>query len=126
MAPSTLSSFAEILKPIQSDHLKGDLLMICGHEYQAWDYDTYIYDAIELASRWHKEEVTYDRIIHLRYWLRENIQHGHDLDITELTARSEVKEFIDQLIAEEYPGDEFKEDREFALKNNQEVMGLCG
>lgn len=59
----------------------GVTLMICGVSYKAMRYDTYIYDALNIAGYWNPDERTYKRILHLRNWLRENIQHGHDLPI---------------------------------------------
>lgn len=75
---------------------------ICGETYLRWDYDQYIDDAIELASKWKPEERTYKRITHLRNWLRENTQHCHNLHFNNIRTMSGCKKFIDRLIDNEY------------------------
>ena len=100
----------------------GRKLLICGQEYEAWNYDTYIYDAISIARKWEPEQITYDRIVHLRYWLRENIQHGHDLNYHGLRSMAGAKSFVDKVIALEYRGSEWDDQRRVALKNNQEIF----
>jgi hypothetical protein len=121
-----LAPFAFEIEPIESGHLKGKKLLICDQEYAAWDYDTYIYDAIELVERWKADQVTFERIVHVRYWLRENIQHGHNLEYGHLQTLASVKTFIDQLIHQEYrdPDDkELKEIRDNDLKQNKRLLG---
>src|SRR5436190_20554082 len=98
----------------------GRILTICGEQYKAWYYDTYIYDAIKLAARWPAAQVNYRRITHLRCWLRENIQHSHNLAFDRIRTMMGCKKFIDKLIRSEYAPvineDDFKEQMEFQLK----------
>lgn len=125
-----LAEFAWEIEPITSDvsghTMTGTKLKICDHEYNAWGYDTYIYDAIELVSRWKQDQVTYERVIHVRYWLRENIQHGHNIEFSHLKTLNAVKQFIDQVIREEYPkeGDaDLKDSLNHDLDTNKKVLG---
>lgn len=100
----------------------GRLLEICGNLYEAWNYDTYIYYAIIIASRWKKHQVTYDRILHMRCWLRENIQHGHGLDFSKIRSVTGLKNRLDELMRREYLDEYWKEQLEFSLKNNEEIF----
>lgn len=109
---------------IKEQHLSGMLLVICGTEYKAWAYDSYILDAIEIAAYWNDNDRTYDRIVHLRYWLRENIQHGHDLPIN-VRSLSGAHKLVDQIIQAEFAGSstpEFIEMRDFYLAQNLEAF----
>jgi hypothetical protein len=102
--------------------VNGRMLVICGKEYEAWNYDTYIYDALEIAGYWDEKDRTYERITHLRYWLRENIQHGHDIPGMPRSLKG-AKLLIDKLIRAEYPDDEYwKEERKFQLEQNAKLM----
>lgn len=115
-----LSPFAYVKEYID----KGRLLIICDKEYEAWYYDTYIFDAITLAKRWKPEQITYDRITWLRYWIRENIQHGHDRETRYLRSMQSVKKWINQLIDDEYGHDEYwQEQKEDSLKKNAALYG---
>jgi hypothetical protein len=88
-------------------------------EYHAWGYDIYIYDAIRLAKKWLPTQITFDRIIYLRNWLRENLQHSHNRCFEHLSSMLSVKGWIDELIEAEYGYDEYwSEQKEFALKGN--------
>lgn len=110
-----ISDFAFIKEKTE----QGNMLSISGMEYHAWDYDVYIYDAIHLAEKWLPHQITFDRIIYLRNWLRENIQHGHDRCFEHLSSLQSVKGWIDELIEAEYGYDEYwSEQKEFALKGN--------
>src|SRR5689334_8303246 len=86
---------------IKEQHLSGMLLVICGQEYKAWSYDSYIHDALHIAGYWDENDITYNRIVHLRYWLRENVQHGHDIPIN-VRSLSGAKTLCDKIIRAEY------------------------
>lgn len=102
---------------------KGRMLVILGKEYHAWYYDTYIFEAIDLVKKWRPQQITYERIIHLRTWLRENSQHGHDIYFKHLRSMRAVKLWLDELIEREYGTDEYwAEQKEFELKNNEEIF----
>lgn len=114
-----LSDFAYVKDYID----EGRLLVICGQEYKAWYYDTYIFDAIDLASKWKPHQVTYRRISYLRDWIRENIQHAHNFPTDNLKSMRSVKLWIDDLIRREYGWDDcWKEEEKYALKVNAEVF----
>jgi hypothetical protein len=99
------------------------MLSISGMEYHAWDYDVYIYDAIRLAQKWLPNQITFDRIIHLRNWLRENLQHGHNKCFEHLSSMRSVKNWIDELIGVEYGYDEYwSEQKQFSLKGNSALF----
>ncbi len=125
MKPHKLSSFAvETEKILEDGKVTGARLLICGEEYKAWLYDTYIFDAIEIAKNWRPNQRTYDRIVHLRYWLRENIQHGHGLEIEDLRSMRDVKNFIDRLIDREYEhAEDCDEIKEHDIKTNAAMFG---
>lgn len=112
------SSFAYDLEATPN----GRMLMICGQKYEAWSYDTYIYDALNISGYWNPEERTYKRIMHLRNWLRENVQHGHDLPINVRSLHG-AKKLIDKIIGWEYPDDDYwQEQRKFQLEQNAKIM----
>lgn len=99
--------------------LEGSLLEICGQDYECWFYDRYIYEAIALAKKWKPEHVTYGRIVHLRYWLREDVQHCHNLGFKGIRTIEGVKRRIDELIQREYGNDEYwKEQKACSLAYN--------
>lgn len=102
---------------------QGNMLSISGMDYHAWDYDVYIYDAIHLAEKWLPIQITFDRIIHLRNWLRENLQHGHNRCFEHLSSTRSVKNWIDELIEAEYGYDGYwREQKGFALKGNSALF----
>jgi hypothetical protein len=100
----------------------GRLLVICGTEYQAWSYDTYIYEACEIAKHWPAEHRTYERIVHLRYWIRENIQHGHDYSTSNIRSMAAAKKFIDRVIESEYRDPMWETERKFQLQENRKYF----
>ncbi|WP_462254691.1 hypothetical protein [Ferruginibacter sp.] len=121
---SIAHTFSDWKRPVDFAFIKekteqGNILSISGMEYHAWDYDVYIYDAIHLAEKWQPTEITFARIIHLRNWLRENVQHGHDKCFEHLASMRSVKNWIDELIEVEYGHDEYwTEQKGFFLKGN--------
>lgn len=119
-----LSDFAIRGESIKSGHLSGHKLSLCGQEYVAWEYDTYIYDAIELAKKWNPGEVNYKRLIHLRDWLRENVQHGHNIPTQGVNTLALAKNFIDQVIKAEYlyAEGESKNFEQRELKTNRKLF----
>jgi hypothetical protein len=92
----------QVIAPLQTDRFKGQLLNICGQEYQAWSYDPYIHTALEIAEKWNPEDVTHDRIVYLQYWIRENYQHGHNLELNDIRSLQDAKSKIDEIIELEY------------------------
>lgn len=121
------TSFAEVLapfayvrkEPYQEGQMIGAVLIICNREFIAWPHDKYIYKAIDIASRWKPEEVTFKRILHLRSWIRENIHHLHDLPTDHIQTMEDAKQFIDQLIKLEY---QFNDLQGSALLNNSQIF----
>lgn len=114
-----ISDFAFIREKTE----QGNMLSISGMEYHAWDYDVYIYDAIQLAEKWQPHQITFDRIIHLRNWFRENVQHGHDRCIEHLSSMQSVKSWIDELIKAEYGDDDYwNKQKQFSLQANAAVF----
>lgn len=99
----------------------GRMLSICGTQYEAWDYDTYIYDALRIAGYWPEKDRTYKRIMSLRGWLRKNVQHGHDFPVNVRSLKG-AKLLIDRIIKSEYQDEYWKEEREFQLKRNAEIF----
>lgn len=88
-------------KPSKSDNPRiRATLVICGEEYEWWDYDEYIWDAIHLAEKWQENEITYKRIVWLRSWLRENIQHNHNIPFSNIRSMKGCKAWIDKVIAD--------------------------
>ncbi|PSL42228.1 hypothetical protein CLV51_1174 [Chitinophaga niastensis] len=100
------------------------LLTVCGQEYKAHDYDWYIEDAINLAKHWKPHQVTYLRIVHLRNWIRENYQHGHEIPFKHLRSLLGCKHWIESVIHAEYKyaAIEFKDSYNSALKSNEEIF----
>ena len=78
------------------------VLFFCGKEYKAHHTDWYIDDALELASHWKEEQRTFERIQHLRDWIRENFQHGHNIPYEHLRTLDQCAAFIDTVIHAEY------------------------
>lgn len=100
------------------------LLFICGQEYKAYPYDTHIDDAIELASYWKNHQVTYDRIIHLRTWIRENQQHGYDIPYKHLRNMRACRYFVEMVIHSEFLSlvDTFEESYQYCLQENIQIF----
>ena len=100
------------------------ILVICGQEYKAHQYDSYIDDAIELASYSQEHQVTYGRIVHLRTWIRENQQHGYDIPYKHLKNMKACKYFIEMVIHAEFleVGDTFKESYQYCLRENNRIF----
>ena len=129
MLAAALSSkkCVEILTPfayVKNYTDKGRMLIIFGKEYHAWYYDTYILDAIHLVNKWQTNQITYDRIIHLRHWIRENSQHGHEMCFKHFRSMKSVKLWLDELINREYQDEYWKEKKEFSLKNNAQIFSI--
>ncbi len=103
---------------------KGRMLMIFDKQYHAWYYDTYIFDAIDLIKKWKPHQITYDRIIHLREWIRENAAHGHEMYFKHLKSMRAVKLWIDELIKKEYQDEYWKEQKELSLINNANLLSI--
>ncbi|SKD09417.1 hypothetical protein SAMN05660461_5305 [Chitinophaga ginsengisegetis] len=105
---------------VNSDTSGTRLLKICGHEFKAFDYDWYIEDAIMLAKCWKPHQITYRRILHLRTWIRENYQHGHEIPYKHLRSLHGCKHWVESVIHKEYKyADEtFKSNYEEMLTNN--------
>lgn len=116
----------EINDQVGEAKITGSVLNILGKEFKALSYDWYIYDAIALVEKWDPEQITYDRIMHLRTWIRENYQHGHNFNYSHVRSMGGAKKFIDEVIRSEYRAydeeDMWKEQREFSLKHNKEIF----
>ena len=101
----------------------GVMLVILGKEYEAWSYDTYIFDALHIAGYWPIEDITYDRIVWLRTWLRENEQHGHDIPVN-VRSISGAKKLIDDLINREYRDPMWEAEKKSQLERNAKIFTL--
>lgn len=126
MPPSMCEGIVERLTDfafVQRYTDKGRMLVIIGKEYHAWHYDTYIFEAIDLVKNWRPKQITYDRIIHLRTWIRENSQHSHNLYFRHLRSMRSVKLWLDELIEREFGSDEYwVEQKKFELEKNKEIF----
>lgn len=99
-------------------------MKICGQDYTEYSYDWYIDDAISLAARWKPKQITYSRILHLRNWIRENYQHGHDIPYKHLRSLQSCRHWVESVIHAEYNGvDEmFKDCYKQKLAENKTVF----
>lgn len=99
-------------------------LIICGKEYSAHDYDWYIDDAVDLAKHWKPHQITFTRIVHLRHWIRENFQHGHNIPYKHITNMRDCRCLLSCIIHAEYDnaGEDFSEDLISWIKENQRVF----
>jgi len=100
---------------------------ICGNPepYKRWDYDQYIDDAIDLASKWHPSEITYERILHLRSWLRENEQHNHQIHFNNVRTLEGCRKLIYRIIDAEYrymAGPERTEEIRFQKEHTDKIF----
>jgi len=106
------------------------ILTICGQEYKAYPYDRYIDDAIALAGHWLAHQVTYERIVHLRTWIRENIQHGHNIPYQHLRSMQACRYFVEMVIHAEFSvengGKMFEEAYRACLEENTQVFANKG
>ncbi|WP_266206268.1 hypothetical protein [Pontibacter kalidii] len=119
IAIEKLTDFAQVITKTDEGHQ----LLICGEVYQAWNYDSYIYDAVSLAKRWYPHQITFERIVHLRHWIRENIQHGHNSPTAMLFSMRSVKYWIDELIEMEYGHDSYwDEQKQLAWDENEKIF----
>jgi hypothetical protein len=116
--------YPSFVEEIVRDNNGGRALIICGREYMAHALDTHIDDAIELASRWQQHQVTYERIVHLRTWIRENHQPGHDLPYKHLRNMKSCKHFVEMVIHSEFTlsGSLFTQGYKSCLKENNRIF----
>ena len=100
------------------------ILAICGEEYLAHPADPYIDDAITLAALWHPHQVTFLRIVHLRNWIRENDQHGHNIPFKHIKDLLGCKYLIDSIIEAEYSsiGPYYQENFYASLRENERIF----
>lgn len=77
-------------------------MKICGQDYTAYSYDWYIDDAIELAARWKPNQITYQRILHMRNWIRENYQHDHNISYQRIRTLAGCQKWVEVVIHAEY------------------------
>ncbi|MEC5145805.1 hypothetical protein [Chitinophaga sp. 212800010-3] len=99
-------------------------MKICGQDYTAHSYDWYIDDAISLAARWKPGQITYQRILHLRNWIRENYQHDHNVSYQRLHSLQGCRKWVEVVIHAEYrhAPDEFKTDYQQRLSENKVIF----
>ncbi len=103
--------YPDFVKQIGSDAAGTRILEICGKQFSAYSYDWYIDDAIDLAAKWKLGEVSYDRIVHLRYWVREIYQHGNDIAYRRLRSVFGCFRFVERVMYAEFSNceDEMRE-----------------
>jgi len=112
-----------------SSHTDGtQLLNICGQEFKVFDYDWYIEDAIKLGAYRKTHQVTYQRIVHLRTWIRENYQHGHDIPYKHIRNLQGCRHWVESVIHAEYDGanEVFKESYKQRLAENKAFFSKGG
>lgn len=99
-------------------------LDICGRQYTIYPNDHFIYEAIELSQHWPKHQVTFQRVVHLRNWLRENQQHGHHIPFLHIKDMLGCKYFIDSVIQAEYAniGEHYLEAFRACLAENEKIF----
>ncbi|WP_343693999.1 hypothetical protein [Chitinophaga sp.] len=103
---------------LEEDHCNGRrILDICGQLYTANGYDHFIDTAIELARQWQRHQVTYERVVHLRNWLREN--ETYQVPLIGVKSVLGCKEFVDRVIAADYV-ESGARNREFFIKDLRE------
>lgn len=119
-----METYPSFVTVTASDKRGARILTICGKEYKSYAYDSYIDDAIELASHWKEHQITFDRIIHLRTWIRENQQHGYDIPYKHLRNMRACRYFVEMVIHSEFSslGDTFKESYQYCLKENIQIF----
>ncbi|MBS0027672.1 hypothetical protein ACTJJ0_03320 [Chitinophaga sp. 22321] len=102
------------------------LLKICDHEFKAFDYDWYIDDAIMLAKRRMPHQISHQHILHLRTWIRENYQHGHEIPYKHIRSMQGCRRLVESIIHAEYAntGEEYIQSRDSALKTNSHIFSL--
>lgn len=121
---STMDAYPPFVTEATSDKRGTRMLIICGKEYKAYPYDSYVDEAIELASYWRDHQVTYERIVHLRTWIRENQQHGYDIPYMHPRNMRVCRYFVEMVIHSEFLslGDTFKEAYESCLQENLQIF----
>jgi hypothetical protein len=99
-------------------------LEICGEPYIEHPSDSFIDDAITLAARWHQHQITHDRIVHLRNWLRENDHHRHKIPYKHIKDLMGCKYFIDSVIEAEFSkiGPHYQENLYASLRENERIF----
>lgn len=116
--------YPDFVKQISSDAEGTRMLEICGKQFLSYSYDWYIDDAIALAAKWRSVEVTYKRIVHLRYWIRENYQHDHNISYKGIRSVKGCYRWIEKVIHAEFKNaDEiFKEVYVKELQQNKSIF----
>ena len=110
-------------RPLTNQHQRK--IMILGEEYSQCYYDWYIMDAIKLASFWKQKQITLKRIFHLREWIRENYQHGHNYSYSHCRSMKSCKEWLAKVINSEYKfcdDEEYRKMEKENLKDNIEIF----
>ena len=109
------------------DELGQKILLICGQEYRQHPTDGYMDDALRLVQQWDDDQVTFERVVHLRNYLRENYGHGHEINFQNLLSLADCKSWIDEVIKAEYRlvlHEEWAKDQQKAdLETNARIMG---
>lgn len=102
------------------------VLRICDQEFKVFTYDWYIEDAINLVKHWKPHQIIYRRIIHLRTWIRENYQHGHEIPYKHIRSLQGCRHWVECIIYAEYAnmGEEYTQRRDSALEVNRNIFSL--
>lgn len=98
------------------------ILEICGQLYTAHGYDHFIDTAIKLAAQWQRQQVTYERVAHLKNWIRENEEY--QVPMCGVSSVKGCKDFVDRVIAADYVGSDGR-NREFCMagwRENERVF----
>lgn len=99
-------------------------MTICGKLFTVHFYDWYIDDAIMLAERWPVSEVTYERVLHLRNWIRENYQHDHNVPYKNIKSVRGCCRWVERVIHAEfrYADEVFKGIYKQGLEENKSIF----
>lgn len=84
------------------DPVKGQIT-ICGKEYNSQG-DKFIYLTLEIAFRCKKELsfFTYEKIMILRCWVRENYQHDLQVNYNGIRTVNGLRKFLRKCVEQEY------------------------
>lgn len=118
-----VTEFTPESRPLTNQHQRK--ILIVGEEYSQNHYDWYIEDAIRLVSFWKPKQITVSRIFHLREWIRENYQHGHNYSYSHCKNMKVCKEWLAKVINSEYKyceEDDLIEQEAELLKDNIETF----
>jgi hypothetical protein len=113
-----------VIERTSQHHPECRTLYICDRLYLAHPTDTQIDNAIQLAASWLPTQITYERIIHLRNWLQENVQRKHNIPFKQLRCMASCQYFIDCIIHLNYATSKAPHEQGFfdLLRENKKIF----